>query len=56
MVGDPKQSIYRFRGAEVAVFGETVERIESAAGEKIELLDNFRTTKTLIDFFNHFFS
>lgn len=56
VVGDPKQSIYRFRGAEVAVFGETMEKIQGVGGKKIELVDNFRTTEPLIALFNHLFS
>lgn len=55
VVGDPKQSIYRFRGAEVAVFGETVAKIQAAGGKEIELVDNFRTTKPLIALYNHLF-
>lgn len=55
IVGDPKQSIYKFRGAEVALFEETSRRIEARKGKKINLSYNFRSELSLINFYNEFF-
>jgi len=54
IVGDDKQSIYRFRGADVAVFNETAERL--SASDRYALSTSFRATPALIDFVNEFFS
>jgi len=54
VVGDPKQSIYRFRGAEVEVFMETHQAIEES-GRVIPLGDNFRSRSEIIEFTNEFF-
>jgi ATP-dependent helicase/nuclease subunit A len=53
IVGDPKQSIYRFRNADVEIFNRVKKDIggENAA----YLLKNFRSHKKLIDFINIFF-
>lgn len=51
-VGDPKQSIYRFRGAEVALFGATSTRVENIGGLNHTLNCNFRTRQSLMDFIN----
>ena len=42
VVGDAKQSIYAFRGAEVAVFLETERELGDAGGDRMELTDSFR--------------
>ncbi len=55
IVGDPKQSIYRFRGAEVALFAKTTENILAKNGKEISLSYNFRSEKDLIDFYNTYF-
>ncbi|AZR72919.1 hypothetical protein BBF96_05645 [Anoxybacter fermentans] len=55
IVGDPKQSIYRFRGADVTVFKKLSTEI-SQVGRKIFLDKNFRSRKKIIDFVNHFFA
>ncbi|MFP4171470.1 MAG: UvrD-helicase domain-containing protein [Candidatus Hydrogenedentota bacterium] len=52
IVGDAKQSIYYFRGAEVDVFG----RARDAAAETIRLDANFRTVPEILTWVNHFFS
>ena len=53
VVGDPRQSIYRFRNAEVALFNQTVEGIVSQAGTVVNLTTNFRSQPALLDHFNH---
>ena len=55
IVGDRKQSIYGFRGAEVEVFGETIRHLVDHGGESIALDVNFRSDPRLIDFFNELF-
>lgn len=50
-VGDPKQSIYRFRGAEIAVWNQVSEDI-SARGEQVSLTTNFRSQPELIEYLN----
>jgi ATP-dependent helicase/nuclease subunit A len=52
IVGDPKQSIYRFRGADVTVF--QIER-DRAAGHVLPLNQNFRTVRPILEFVNDFF-
>jgi len=52
IVGDPKQSIYRFRSAEPLLFEQASQLIQSREGTEILLNKNFRTHPTLIDFFN----
>ncbi|MGH8651624.1 MAG: UvrD-helicase domain-containing protein [Gammaproteobacteria bacterium] len=56
IVGDQKQSIYLFRGAEVEVFDETADELQQRGAEPIELDTNFRSTAGLVAFFNAFFS
>jgi ATP-dependent helicase/nuclease subunit A len=55
IVGDRKQSIYGFRGADVAVFSEMTETLLAAGGESKRLLLNFRSQPPLINFFNYLF-
>jgi ATP-dependent exoDNAse (exonuclease V) beta subunit len=54
-VGDEKQSIYRFRGADVGVFKRLSREIAAAGGQAIDLPRNYRSEPVLIDFFNRFF-
>ena len=54
-VGDPKQSIYRFRRAEVALFRAACERF-APSGEPVSLVQNFRTVPTVLRWINHVFA
>ena len=55
IVGDPKQSIFGFRGADVRIFNKARTKIEENGGENIELKENFRSLRKPIGFVNHFF-
>jgi ATP-dependent helicase/nuclease subunit A len=55
IVGDPRQSIYRFRGANVHCFFEAVEKIRRAGGEIIYLEENFRSEPAIVSFTNKVF-
>ncbi|MDC0715001.1 UvrD-helicase domain-containing protein [Stigmatella sp. ncwal1] len=55
-VGDRKQSIYEFRGADVSVFALLAEKIVAEGGEKGFLQDNRRSVPALLDFFNRAFA
>ncbi len=54
-VGDEKQSIYSFRGADVSVFKQLKGEILNSGGEFISLNTNYRSEPDLISFFNSFF-
>jgi ATP-dependent helicase/nuclease subunit A len=55
IVGDRKQSIYGFRGADVDVFQEMTAMIEAEGGLHQPLPLNFRSQKSLIDSCNFLF-
>ncbi len=55
VVGDPKQSIYRFRGADVSVFARVCRDIAAAGGQSITLADNFRTVDGILEVCNEVF-
>ncbi len=51
LVGDPKQSIYRFRRADVSLWNGVSTRFsDSAIGRHLELTDNFRSRQGILDF------
>lgn len=50
-VGDPKQSIYRFRHADPSLFAETIEQ----AAKNVELDTSFRTRAELLRIINRLF-
>jgi ATP-dependent exoDNAse (exonuclease V) beta subunit len=53
LVGDPMQSIYRFREAEVALFLDAWgEGLGSVALERLTLTTNFRSQPKLVEWFN----
>jgi ATP-dependent helicase/nuclease subunit A len=56
IVGDRKQSIYGFRGADVDVFQQTTNALKEAGGLEQPLHLNFRSQPGLIKFFNHLFA
>lgn len=55
VVGDPKQSIYRFRGADVSVF-ERMRRLVLGDAEPLRFTDNFRSTGRVLGFVNAVFA
>lgn len=55
-VGDDKQSIYAFRGADVSVFNALKDDMERIGGRHIRMRKNYRSEKALIDHFNCVFS
>lgn len=55
-VGDPKQSIYGFRGANVQLFYRYFERVKEVCGETVVLTENWRSSKELIAHVNAVFT
>ena len=56
IVGDPKQSIYRFRSADVTSFLKVKGLFEKNGGEILSLSRNFRSTSVLCNHFNRCFT
>jgi ATP-dependent exoDNAse (exonuclease V) beta subunit len=56
VVGDPKQSIYRFRRADIATFLRAGRRFGPEGGGVVELIANFRTVEPVIGWVNDTFS
>lgn len=52
LVGDPKQSIYRFRRADIALY----QTVSARAGGAEPLTQNFRSVPSILGFANHHFS
>ncbi|MGH9243884.1 MAG: UvrD-helicase domain-containing protein [Acidimicrobiales bacterium] len=52
IVGDPKQSIYRFRGADIALWTSTHDAFH---GRTVQLTQNFRSVPGILDWVNHVF-
>ncbi|MBR3308832.1 MAG: UvrD-helicase domain-containing protein, partial [Lachnospiraceae bacterium] len=55
IVGDPKQSIYRFKGADVASFLNVRSLMEKTGGAVLKLCCNFRSRTPLLEYFNRVF-
>ncbi len=54
IVGDPKQSIYRFRRADIGIYDEVYSRL-SRPSDRVVLSQSFRSPTQLVDWFNHHF-
>jgi ATP-dependent helicase/nuclease subunit A len=55
IVGDPKQSIYRFRRADITTYLDVRERIEASGGKVVPLSTNFRSAPAICTFVNEAF-
>jgi ATP-dependent helicase/nuclease subunit A len=55
VVGDPKQSIYRFRRADVEIYEAACDVVMREGGEVLRLTDNFRAAPKLVSFVNDAF-
>ncbi|RKD24465.1 hypothetical protein BEP19_08745 [Ammoniphilus oxalaticus] len=55
VVGDGKQSIYRFRGADIEVFYDVEQEIVEQKGLKLSLSRNFRSQHGVIEYINSLF-
>ncbi|MHB8736220.1 MAG: UvrD-helicase domain-containing protein, partial [Terriglobales bacterium] len=56
VVGDPKQSIYRFRRADIVTYNEVKRIIQASGGLVVSLTANFRTTAPLVGWINQTFA
>jgi ATP-dependent helicase/nuclease subunit A len=54
IVGDPKQSIYRFRRADISIYNEVKRRI-TETGDVLQLYANFRSVQAIGDYVNYQF-
>ena len=48
LVGDPKQSIYRFRRADVTLWNAVASRFKDGAGKVLPLVENFRSKAAIL--------
>jgi ATP-dependent helicase/nuclease subunit A len=55
LVGDVKQSIYRFRLADPKIFRDYAKTWRGGSGQTIPLAENFRSRESLLGFVNSFF-
>ena len=55
IVGDPKQSIYAFRRADIEAFERVVEKIRAGGGSIYSLVTNFRSDGAVLDVVNNVF-
>jgi len=56
VVGDPKQSIYRFRRADIAIYHGAKKLIEEApCGKVFQIIENFRSASGVTDWVNEVF-
>ncbi len=55
VIADPKQAIYRFRGADVHTYLRARAEILQAGGVLVKLAQNFRSTAAVIDGYNAVF-
>ena len=56
LVGDPKQSIYRFRRADVAIYRDVCERLQASGATLLHLKTSFRSGPEIQAFVNAAFS
>lgn len=55
IVGDPKQSIYAFRRADIEAFERVVEKIRQQGGAVLDLTTNFRSHGAVLEVVNEVF-
>ncbi len=55
IVGDPKQSIYRFRKADIEIYERVKERL-AAGGERLSIVENFRSVPGVVEWVNETFA
>lgn len=56
IVGDPKQAIYRFRGADMEAYARAVDSILADGGARLELNVSFRSPSAILDPVDRLFS
>jgi len=56
LVGDPKQSIYRFRDADITTFKRVKDRIAGQGGRVVPIIQNFRTVPGIVAWVNAAFA
>ena len=49
LVGDPKQSIYGWRNADLRAYEDLWRRVEAAGGARLGLTENFRSVPAILD-------
>jgi exodeoxyribonuclease V beta subunit len=55
LVGDPKQAIYSFRGADVFTYVSARDHLEQAGSPRVPLSESYRPTQQLIEAYNLIF-
>jgi exodeoxyribonuclease V beta subunit len=55
VVGDPKQAIYGFRGADIYAYLDACGKLSKAGAHRVPLVTNFRSSATVVDSLNYIF-
>lgn len=55
LIGDPKQAIYSFRGADVYTYLHAHKVVKDGGGDLLQLDKNYRSSANVIDAYNHVF-
>jgi ATP-dependent helicase/nuclease subunit A len=56
LVGDPKQAIYRFRRADVGIYGQVKEQLERTGATSVQLTTSFRAVRSIQNALNATFA